>query len=630
MLLAAFGAWTVALVATRTLPAWRTALTLPWLVVLATMLAAALAAPSHQGNALNMAGRMSLAFGVYLLGVNGILTSVRLRAVLAVTASAGAVVAVLALLEYFAVDAVLSFLSMFRPWVALVGSQVRAGGPLQYPTIASMFLEIAFAFALGLMLIGMDAQRRTAAATFLVVAAVIGQAIVFTFTRAGLITVASTLAIVAWLRYRRRGLDRGLAALAMVAVLFAVQLLSSRSAESLRLRLTTETTDAWFRAEILGPVELQLSTGSRSSVPVRIRNTGGTTLDSSAPQPFQLSYHWLAANDDTVVSWEGLRTPFPVRVAPGSTFALDAFVEAPPEPGAYRLMWDVEHRHRLWFSTEPGAAVSTTRVVVSGPRVATAAEAYPPTLPATVVRPGRGVLWRAAISLLADHPLLGVGPDNFRLRYGESAGLPTSIARVHSNNMYLEVLVGRGDRRGRRVRVVVLGGRDRTGRRTARLARDAARAGNGRDRRGRGRDRAARAGRLVPQLHRRPTSLIAVTLGSRVSFAGTSPRPMRIAFDGTTLRPGRTGVGYYTEHLLHHLAAARRRDDELIVVSNRPVDTTRPLPAARARSPRSRWRVPRMVWMQTLGATAAAARCRPTSSTSPTAWCRSRRRCRPS
>ena len=43
---------------------------------------------------------------------------------------------------------------------------------------------------------------------------------------------------------------------------------------------------------------------------------------------------------------------------------------------------------------------------------------------------------------------------------------------------------------------------------------------------------------------------------------------MRIAFDGTTLRPGRTGVGYYTEHLLHHLATSAA-DDELMVVSNR-------------------------------------------------------------
>ena len=39
--------------------------------------------------------------------------------------------------------------------------------------------------------------------------------------------------------------------------------------------------------------------------------------DSSAPQPFQLSYHWLLADEDIVVNWEGLRTPFPVRVAPG-------------------------------------------------------------------------------------------------------------------------------------------------------------------------------------------------------------------------------------------------------------------------------------------------------------------------
>ena len=37
---------------------------------------------------------------------------------------------------------------------------------------------------------------------------------------------------------------------------------------------------------------------------------------------------------------------------------------------------------------------------------------------------------------------------------------------------------------------------------------------------------------------------------------------MRIAFDGTALRPGRTGVGYYTEHLLHHLARTAT-DDEL-------------------------------------------------------------------
>jgi radical SAM superfamily enzyme YgiQ (UPF0313 family)/glycosyltransferase involved in cell wall biosynthesis len=77
---------------------------------------------------------------------------------------------------------------------------------------------------------------------------------------------------------------------------------------------------------------------------------------------------------------------------------------------------------------------------------------------------------------------------------------------------------------------------------------------------------------------------------------------MRIAFDGTALRPGRTGVGYYTEHLLHHLAQAAT-NDELIVVSNRAIDTTRPLPD-RVRVATPARRVPRLVWMQTLAVTA--------------------------
>jgi glycosyltransferase involved in cell wall biosynthesis len=54
---------------------------------------------------------------------------------------------------------------------------------------------------------------------------------------------------------------------------------------------------------------------------------------------------------------------------------------------------------------------------------------------------------------------------------------------------------------------------------------------------------------------------------------------MRIAFDGTTLTPGRTGVGYYTEHLLQHLAReVESTGDELVVISNQPVDTQVPLP----------------------------------------------------
>jgi hypothetical protein len=443
-LVAVLGAWAAALLVARAVPDWRAPLTLPWLAVLATMLLAALAAPGFQANAIHMVGRIALALAVYLLVINGVLTVSRLRAVLAAAAIAGAAVAILAILEYLGVDWTLRLLSTFRRFIALAGAQVRASGPLQYPTIASMFLEVAYAFALGLMLMTIDGRQRTAAVLSGVVAVVIAQGIILTFTRSGLITMASTLAVVGGLRYRRAGFDRGGVALVMVAALFAVQLLSSRSAEYLHLRLTTETSDTWFRAEIEAPRELTLAAGSRTSVPLRLRNAGGATWDSAAPQPFHLSYHWVLADQQTVVVWEGVRTPFPARVPPGSSLSLDALVEAPPEPGDYRLVWDVEQRHRLWFSTEPDAPLYATRVQVAGPSVGPPLEPLNMSLPASTVRPGRFVLWKAAAGLFAAHPLLGVGPDNYRLLYGNQAGLASFDRRVHSNNMYLEMLVGGG------------------------------------------------------------------------------------------------------------------------------------------------------------------------------------------
>jgi glycosyltransferase involved in cell wall biosynthesis len=73
---------------------------------------------------------------------------------------------------------------------------------------------------------------------------------------------------------------------------------------------------------------------------------------------------------------------------------------------------------------------------------------------------------------------------------------------------------------------------------------------------------------------------------------------MRIAFDGTTLTPGRTGVGYYTEHLLQHLAReVESSGDELIVISNQPIDTAQPLPRHVAVYERRRFPL-RVAWMQ--------------------------------
>jgi len=424
----------------------QTPLTVPWLAFLLAMFVAA-AAGIDRTNSFHMAGRFLLTFFVYLVAVNGVTSVTRMRSVAMAAGAAAVVVAILAVLEYLNVRAVQQLLTVFRPRISVIGTQVRAGGPFQYPTIASMFLEIVFPLVLGLMLVAIDGWRertgRVIAVGLALAALLISEAVMLTFTRSGLITMAASLTILGVLRVWLRRFDRGTKMLMAVAAVVVVQILMSRSFESLRLRLTTEGQEAWYQADFEGPERISLQTGSVVSLPITVTNSGRSTWDSKGIVPFRLSYHWLLSNEDSIVSWEGLRTEFPRPISPGESVAMHVDVEAPPEPGEYRLMWDIEQEKRLWFSGEPDAELWTSDATVRGPAIAGPREPIRP-LPRIVGRPGRAILWGAAARILAAYPVLGIGPDNYRLIYGQYAGIPNFDERVHSNNMYLEVLVGGG------------------------------------------------------------------------------------------------------------------------------------------------------------------------------------------
>ena len=422
---------------------WRTPLTGPWIAFLAAATLAALLA-SDRMNALHMVGRFALGLAVFLVAVNGLTSAARIRAMAYAATIAGVAIALLALLEYASVGPVLDWLRTFRPNVSHVGAQVRAGGPFQYPTIASMYQEIVFALTLGVLLDALDKGRRGLATLIAIALVMIAQSITLTFTRAGLLTMAASLATVGFLRFRERGADRGVVAVGVVALIVGAQFASSRSVEALRLRLTTEGQEAWYHATIDAPAHVSVQTGGTVWVPLAVTNTGFTSWDSHAASPFRLSYHWLLPDQDRVVSWEGVRTEFPTVVEAGDRIELKAQVVAPHQPGEYRLMWDIEQEHRLWFSTEPDADVYVSRASVSGPAAETLDPSQLPGIPLRAVRPGRLVLWRAAGLMFAEHPIVGVGPDNFRLEYGRYAGLSGADRRVHSNNMYFEVLTGSG------------------------------------------------------------------------------------------------------------------------------------------------------------------------------------------
>src|SRR4051812_43479192 len=444
VMLVVFAVWAASLAAPRYAIGWRTPLVLPFLVFLAAALVAALAAPGHRANALHMVGRFGLLMGVFVVTTTSIATAARLRTAIAVSAAAGAIVSGLVITEYLRVPVVLSSLAIFRDGIAVVGAQVRAGGPFQYPTIASMYLEIVFAMALALLPVAVHERRHRTPIALAVALALIAEAITLTFTRAGLITTALSLVIVLGVRLARSGFDGGARVVALVALFSAIQFLASPWIEFVRMRLTSQGKESWYRARFAAPAHLAIDTGATVVVPVSVTNTGRVTGDPAAARPFRFAYHWLHPEQELVVEWEGIRTDFAGPVLPGERVTVQARVRAPLQPGAYRLMWDVEQEQQLWFSTEPDAEPAIARATVTGPL---RGSPEPPALrpiPKRAVRPGRLVLWGAAARMVAAHPLTGVGPDNFRLEYGPYAGISQPDPRMHSNNMYIEVLAGTG------------------------------------------------------------------------------------------------------------------------------------------------------------------------------------------
>jgi hypothetical protein len=215
-----------------------------------------------------------------------------------------------------------------------------------------------------------------------------------------------------------------------------------------RLRLASETEDAWYRATYGAPTTVTVQTGTLFTVTVAVTNTSVRVWQASGARPFALSYHLLKPTSNktklVVYGFDGIRTPLPADLTPNDQVQLQAQVQAPDTPGDYVIAWDMVQEEITWFSWKK-TPQALTQLAVTGPRVTNVQSAAERTKFRVPFAPlGRLTLWRAAILIALTHPLLGVGPDNFRRQFGPYVGLARWDTNIHANNLYLEWLADGG------------------------------------------------------------------------------------------------------------------------------------------------------------------------------------------
>jgi hypothetical protein len=121
----------------------------------------------------------------------------------------------------------------------------------------------------------------------------------------------------------------------------------------------------WVSHQI--PSEMQ--TARDYNVTVTLKNEGHATWQSKETDGGLLNkvfvaYHWLSAQGDKPVFFEGQRTPLPEDLGPGQTVTVNNVVVTAPRSGSFRLQITLVHEGVVWFESQ-GAKTLIVPVKVS-------------------------------------------------------------------------------------------------------------------------------------------------------------------------------------------------------------------------------------------------------------------------
>jgi hypothetical protein len=436
----------------RTLPSlprsWR------WLALLfvAGVLISALFAPAERENALKAAFRWLSGLALAVATMQLVRRRRDVWIVLTGLFAGVSVAAAIGLVE-IAMGSPLPWLEGLRPGVTRVGPFLRLTGPFDYANQAAMAFEATLPFAIALAWQIWHSRYR--AFIFFPAAALLVtlQAIVLTYSRSGFATVlvvCGLLAVMVWFRAGRARRRVALLAASIGVLMLGVVALNALIDPVFRLRLSSESVADWYRARLDVPAQLTLSASEPTRVAVTLTNQGLLTWQRTGANPVSLA----VVEDVRAPEWTfEMRWPLPESVEPGETISFEVMLKGPPREGQLALRWDLVHEGVTWFSDTTGVVATSQATVVGGTGAPSATAAEQPSasgladnVGATISAPavGRLQLWRAAWHMWLSRPLSGIGPDNYRLRYGEWLGYETWNQTVHSNNLAIEMLVSLG------------------------------------------------------------------------------------------------------------------------------------------------------------------------------------------
>lgn len=435
--------WIMAKIAGRALPVVPPHVMPALLAWLVALLISALVAPGYQSHAFLFICRVLAGIAIGWSAFDLARDSTRQRMLIVALVGCGTLVALIGLAEGSGSPHIVAWLASFKVAPTRIGDVVRISSTLSYATIAAMVLELVLPLALTLALISRRARLRwwAAAAVGLMLFS-----LVLTLSRAGVLALLGAFGLMALysFKWKLRLLMAGSASggIAVVGLVLLILIWNPLVA----LRFSTESEQSWYRAAYEVKSELHARPNQVIETPLLLTNTGARTWEPCSDTPFQMSYH-LYDTEGEAITYDGLRSELPDRVGPGESVEIMGSVAAPAEPGTYRVEWDLLQEEITWFSWK-GTPTASSRLIVLGVPVSSAIErsnTRPPT-DIRIIRPTleRSELWGAAIQMVLERPLFGVGPDTFRWRYGTYLNLDEWNTSIHANNLYLEWLADTG------------------------------------------------------------------------------------------------------------------------------------------------------------------------------------------